>query len=71
MTHEAIFEYFKIHFPQHIDEVDSWNPHDKDSIFIKRVDGRDFMFTYVDKKHWRLETLKSYIKRTEGGKGMC
>lgn len=71
MTHESIFEHFKILFPQHIEEVDTWIPNDRDNIFIKKLDGRIFLFTYNDKKHWRFETLMSYIKRTEGGKGMC
>jgi hypothetical protein len=66
MTHKKVYGWFKIYFPQFFDQVEEWWPCGKNCIRVRLENGRDYVFTYNGGKHWRLETVESFIKSMKG-----
>lgn len=61
MSHDNIFEIFKLLFPTFA--IHDWFQNGRNSIRIRQVvDYRDFVFTYNNESDWRFETVDSFIK---------
>ena len=68
MTHDEVFNQYTRLFPNYAyDQVETWFQNGKNSIRIRLIDHRQFVFTIYGKKDWRFETLDSYIDRTMKG----
>lgn len=61
MTHPEVLKQFKIHFAVKDTDIDCWYPNGKNSIRIRSVTYGDLIFTYHNKKKWRLESVESYL----------
>lgn len=70
MNHEEIFECFKSNFPGDHFYVVEWFPNGKNSIRIRRINDRDYVFTYNGQHDWCYETVESFIRKMKGGPGM-
>lgn len=62
MTHISIYNRFVLYFPQFADVADSWFPNGKNSIRIRIINDKDYVFTYNSKHDWRLETVDSFVR---------
>ena len=69
MVHSKVYQIFERVLPLYAGEqVEIWFPNGKNSIRIRSVDKREFVFTYHDDKSWKFETLKNYISSMKGVK---
>ena len=53
MTYKAVYEWFKLYFPQFAEHVVSWFENGKNSIRVRQSNGQEFVFTYVGKTESR------------------
>lgn len=72
MSHSKIYDAFQDLFPNYINEGVVYFPTGKNSIRLRGVDGyhlyrQELVFTYFDKRNWRLETVDQFIKRMSKG----
>lgn len=51
-------EKFKAVFPNWADELVKWTPNSNGCIKVELTGKRFFIFTYVDDRTWRLETIR-------------
>lgn len=68
MTHRKVYEWFKLYFPQFHDQSVEWWPCGKNGVRVRLKSGQDYVFVYNGKKHWRLETVESFIKSMKSDK---
>lgn len=73
MTHRQVYGLFCDIFPNNFDENTIYFPNGKNSVRIRGVIGlynirMDYVFTYIDKTRWRLETVDLFIDRLKGEK---
>lgn len=63
MIHNEVYKKFTSLFPEYAgNKVDCWFPNGKNSVRVRHKDKREFIFTYMSEKDWKLETLDSHIK---------
>lgn len=63
MTHHQIWEIFKKLFPLYAETSTEWFTNGKGSIRVRLSNPRqDFVFTYINNKEWKFETINSYLK---------
>lgn len=63
MTHHQIWEIFKKLFPLYAEASTEWFTNGKGSIRVRLLNPRqDFVFTYINNKEWKFETIDSYLK---------
>lgn len=74
MSHNQVYQLFRIVFPSYATDEVIWFPNGKNSIRLRgvkgfSVDGMDLIFT-ADNNHliWRLETIESFLKNMKGEK---
>lgn len=66
ITHNKVYEYFKLYFPQYSADVSMWFPNGKNSVRVRVLrdnNSQDFVFTYGGKTNWCFETVNSHIKK--------
>lgn len=70
MSHNEVYKWFELYFPLYAgnENVAMWFANGKNSVRIRQKNGQEFIFTYNDKKDWRLETADSFLKQMKGGK---
>lgn len=61
MTHKALFDIFKMLFGAHLGDIDTWFPNGKNSIRVRLTIHKEVIFTYVNDKKWRLETVDMFL----------
>lgn len=59
--HRAVYEKFKILFPDLLKNISRWSPYKSHQIKLYTDYGPLLIFTYHDKADWCLETIKSYL----------
>jgi len=62
MTHNEVWEAFKKHFSEASEKVTHWFPNGKNSIRVRIYAYGDLVFTYKNKKIWKIETVDSYLE---------
>lgn len=62
MTHNEIWKAFKRHFTYASDSVTYWFPNGRNSIRVRLANNTDMIFTYKNKKVWRIETVDSFLE---------
>jgi len=65
MTHRTILEQFNLYFPQFSREVESWSPHGKNTIRIRSISRREYIYKFNGMDDWSLETIDSFINRMD------
>lgn len=68
MVHTKVFEQFKQLFPEYLEMLSIWFPSGKNAIRVRKLDGKEFIFTFNGSNNWRFETVDSYIKSMKGAK---
>lgn len=64
MTNKQVFEQFVNMFQNlSAEKVEIWFPNGKNSIRIRTVSKREFIFTYNGSDDWILETTNNFLKR--------
>lgn len=63
MTHETIFNLFKMYFPEYAGYTASWKANDKDSICLRYKNKKEFIFTYKNENNWSFGTKKYFSKK--------
>lgn len=63
MTHNNVYDQFKITLPWFAKNVQEWFPNGKHSIRVRLMDGQEFIFIYDNKREWSFETMKMFMKR--------
>lgn len=64
MTNKQVFEQFVNMFQNlSTEKVEIWFPNGKNSIRIRTVSKREFIFTYNGSADWILETTNNFLKR--------
>lgn len=71
MTHRQVYGLFRDIFPNNYNADTIYFPNGKNSIRLRGTvglysDKMDYVFTYVDAKRWRLETVDFFIDRLKG-----
>lgn len=66
MTHDTVFRKFTMKFPDYVKNTSIWFPNGKDSIHIRLVNGKEFVFTIKGRDDWCFETVNSFVKRLKG-----
>lgn len=62
MKHEEIFKKFLELGCVKPDEVACWFPNGKGSVRVRTTEAYgDLIFTYGNKKHWRIESVDSWL----------
>ena len=65
MSHNDIYSIFTKVFPMFADKVSTYFPNGKNSIRVRLNDAeQDFVFTFVNGREWRFETVDVFIKNT-------
>ena len=68
MTHNKVYEQFKKLLPVYAKYTMEWFPNGLNSIRIRQIDEKDFIFTINDDLNdIRFETKDAFIKRIVGG----
>ena len=63
MSHKDIYELFKKLFPMYADASSEYFTNGKGSIRIRLNNPKqDFVFTFINNKEWKFETINSYLK---------
>lgn len=70
MTHEMVYDQFKLMFPQYIKNVIDWFPNGKNSVRVRHYNRQDFIFTFNRSDDWCFETAGHFINRLKGDKRM-
>jgi hypothetical protein len=64
MTHNEVYEKFKLYFPNYSGErVDCYFPNGKNSIRIRQTNMQEFIFSFVSDTEWSFETVNFFMKR--------
>lgn len=65
MSPKNIFRAFEILFPALVGDCEGFSAirGSKNSVRVKRVDGRDMIFTYYAHDSWCLEDARTYRKK--------
>ena len=63
MTHNEVYEQFKLSLPMYARTSETWFPNGKNSIRVRQIDGRDLIFTFDNNEEWCFETVKSFLNR--------
>lgn len=63
MTHNEVWNAFKVAFATAAEVIRCWFPNGKNSIRVRFYNGQpDLVFTYKNKKTWKIETVDSYLE---------
>lgn len=65
MVHTEVYKRFNDILPQDSKHVEAWFPNGRNSIRLRMLNKREYVFTYNDSKDWHFETIKSYLARIE------
>lgn len=57
MKHTDIYKEFQKLFPSFVEHTEVWFQNGYGSIRIRWANKKEFIFTYADSNHWRLETV--------------
>lgn len=72
MTHDKVYEKFKNLLPVYEKRTVMWFPNGFNSIRVRQMDGKDYIFTLdgegSELSEMRFETKDIFIKRMRGGK---
>lgn len=68
MPHKELVEKFKHLLPNYAEYMVEWFPNGKNSIRIRHVYGRDYIFTYHAPHNWRFETVDCFVDDMKGEK---
>lgn len=66
MQHKEIVEKFKNLFPRQAEYMTEWFTNGKNSIRVRLMYGRDYIFTYYAPHDWRFETIDCFIGGLKG-----
>jgi hypothetical protein len=65
MAHVDIYKIFKTLFPLYMEKVTEYFPNGKNSIRVRIGElHQDFIFTFINPKEWKFETVDSFINNT-------
>lgn len=69
MNHVQIYKKFEMLFPSIAAKCSIWFQNGKNSIRIRldndsNLGKSDLIFTFIDEKHWKLETIYDFIENT-------
>ena len=68
MSHKELYKLFELYFPDYaVDKVELWFPNGKNSIRVRQTNKQEFIFSYIDQKTWRFETVNNFLKNIRGG----
>lgn len=68
MSHKELYKLFELYFPDYAgDKVELWFPNGKNSIRVRQTNKQEFIFSYIDQKTWRFETVNNFLKNIRGG----
>lgn len=63
MSHDMVYQNFKLMFPQFAVGDVTWFPNGKNSIRIRiAIMKQQLIFTYDNDLFWKLETMDSFLK---------
>lgn len=63
MVHNDVYKRFALCFPDYAgNRVECWFPNGKNSIRIRQNNKQEFIFTFLNDKEWRFETIDSYLR---------
>lgn len=63
MVHNDVYKRFALYFPDYAGNlVECWFPNGKNSIRIRQKNKQEFIFTFLNDKEWRFETIDSYLR---------
>ena len=61
MVHNDVYKRFALYFPDYAgNHVERWFPNGKNS--IRQKNKQEFIFTFLNEKEWRFETIDSYLR---------
>ena len=61
MKHNEIYEKLLKTLPIDGQDVECWFPNGKNSVRVRSRCYGEFIFTYKNKKEWRMESVDSYL----------
>lgn len=64
MSHNEVYDQFKMFLPMYARCAETWFPNGKNSIRVRQMGGHDFIFTFKNDKDWRFETLTSFLNKS-------
>lgn len=63
MTHKNVFETFNKMFHGWRGMSEFWYPYGNSTIKIRMKNRAEYVFTYFDERHWKLETIESFGRK--------
>ena len=63
MTHKSVYDHFKENIPTYAEIANACFPNGKNSIRVRLVNKKEFIFTYNGKDDWRFETMDSFLAK--------
>ncbi len=60
MTHKRLIDKYRELMGVHGDAIDMWYNNGSNSVWVRLVNKKEFIFTYYSKTRWRVETLAMF-----------
>jgi hypothetical protein len=68
MTHDNVYKQFKKLLPDYAKRTTVWFPNGLNSIRVRQMDDKDFIFSTEEKlQEFRFETKECFLERIKGG----
>jgi len=66
MVHSKIFEYFKECLPANAEKVETYFPNGRNSIRVRQINGKEFIFSFNGSRAWKFETIDQFLAGMKG-----
>lgn len=66
MIHSQVYGYFIKCLPDQAKEVKEYFPCGKNSIRVRKANGREFVFSIKESKVWKFETIEYFLAGMRG-----
>lgn len=68
MIHSKVYECYKECLPDRAAFTKEYFPNGKNSIRVRQMNGNEFIFTFVNPKTWKFETIDQFLAGMKGEK---
>lgn len=69
MTHSEVYKQYELQMADYWKITSIWFPNGKNSIRVRLMDKREYIFTYNGPFDWKFETLNNFLKNIKNSKG--
>lgn len=70
MNHQEVYTIFKDLIPFYAEKTEEWFPCGRNAIRVRLHGGDQFIFSVIDQRTWRLESMDYYINSMKGDNRM-